>query len=121
MTRDDIAAVLGYLSAAYRTELTAGNVTVWAEHLAPVIADDALRAAGRLIRTSEFFPSIAAFLEACSVERNRRAEVFTGHRALEPVAVPRDETAAGYRRLAAEASRSAAEARAQRNQGARHG
>jgi len=73
MQEQDTEKVLAVLSAAFPTHpLGTDTIELWVEVMAPLEADDAMAAARALIRSDEWFPPIARFLEYARQERDRR-------------------------------------------------
>jgi hypothetical protein len=77
VTREECAAVLGYLSAAFpQVTVAPQTVAVWADQVGGQEGVDAHAAARRVVRSNKWFPSIAEFLEACRLERELRSQKF---------------------------------------------
>lgn len=75
MTGNEVTSLLAYMSAAWpASEITENTARVWAKHLSAVPAEDALGAADVLIRDSEFFPSVAKFMEVVRPIMRRRSQ-----------------------------------------------
>lgn len=65
MTRNEVAALLAVCAAAFpHVRVTKETATIYAEMLADLDAEPAMRAVRRLIASSQYFPSIAAIREA---------------------------------------------------------
>lgn len=78
MNRRDVAAVLGILTAAWPNQtLPEQTVAVWMDMLADLDPADAQQAARTLVKTEQWFPSIARFRNeaqaAAHARQNRRA------------------------------------------------
>lgn len=77
MTNEETAEVLGYLSAAYRVELSEATVLVWAQALGDLDHGDCLNAAVRVAKSSPFMPSVAELRAAAAVDKDRRERNYT--------------------------------------------
>lgn len=62
MTAEEALAVVQYLAAAYRTEVTTQTIAVWADHLREVNVNVGMQAARELAAASQFMPHPAEFL-----------------------------------------------------------
>lgn len=73
MNPQETAAVLAYFASAWpRFDMTEETVKVWIVECKDVNPDDGQRAMRQLVRTQDFPPPIAKFLEAAAVARQHR-------------------------------------------------
>lgn len=73
MTRDEIASVMAYMSAAWPShEITDATIKVWSNHLERLNHEDAKNAAVALVENSKWFPSISEFLSAAEDQVRKR-------------------------------------------------
>jgi hypothetical protein len=73
---DQVTQVLGQFGVAWpRTDMTQETAVLWAAALEDLHPDDGAAAAGKLMTTSKFMPSIAEFREAANTERRTREGV----------------------------------------------
>lgn len=63
MTAEEAVEVVQYLAAAYRTEVSALSMAVWADHLRGVSADVGRESARELAGASQFMPHPSEFLQ----------------------------------------------------------
>lgn len=76
MNERETSAVLAMLSAAWPNhELTKPTIALWARHLQHTVPADAMAAADLIVKTDEWFPSIARFMETVRA----RARSRVGH------------------------------------------
>lgn len=73
MTADETARLLLILTEAYRADMTETEIDIWTAAVAGFDFQLAGQAAVRVIKASEFFPSVSTFLEAINAERRARA------------------------------------------------
>lgn len=78
MTANEVVALLAYMSAAWpNVEITEDTARLWSKHLDRLNGEDALAAADTLIRSSDFFPSVAQLLQVAkphTADRVRREQ-----------------------------------------------
>lgn len=70
MSPEEIQGVLAYMLSAWPSaKVDDATPLVWAEHLLDVSYEAGMRAAKRLVKESQWFPSISDFLECARLER----------------------------------------------------
>lgn len=84
MTEQETARIIGYLSEAFRTEMSEPEIVIWNGHLSDLGFQRTLEAAHACVRTLTFFPKIAELLEAYKAHSGRVAAPYHRQAQLPP-------------------------------------
>lgn len=77
MTPEQVSALFGYFGAAWpNAKVDERTPQVWIEQLEPIDADDGREAAKRLVRSCQWFPSVAEFLDVAAEVKAGREPVM---------------------------------------------